>query len=108
MLDNLIKLTGAAWEEKYQKICGRRSLSMDADASRCASVVKGHAAAEGSSEKGTADTLARTDGPANELPETIRGGMEVTIRMASCSMKTWNWLYFHKTAEQQVRLHNTN
>ena len=81
---------------------------MNADASRCASVVKGHAAAEGSSEKGTADTLARTDGPANELPETIRGGLEVTIRMASRSMKTWNWSYLHKTAEQQVRFHKTN
>ena len=28
MLDNLIKLTGAAREEAYQKICGRRSLSV--------------------------------------------------------------------------------
>ena len=62
MLDNLIKLTGAAREEAYQKICGRRSFSVDADARRCASVVKGHAAAECSSEKETADTLAKTTG----------------------------------------------
>ena len=72
MLDNLIKLTGADREEAYKKICGRRLLSVDADARRCASVVKGHAETEGSSEKETADTLAKTDGSANDLPDTIR------------------------------------
>ena len=28
--------------------------------------------------------------------------------MASRSMKTWNWSYIHKTAEQQVCLRKTN
>ena len=34
-LDNLIKFTGAAREEAYQKICGRSSLSVNADESVC-------------------------------------------------------------------------
>ena len=109
---DLLKLSGAAREAAYRKICLRNE---DGDEPEQGGPGKKKKAAKGASAarvthiQGQApETAAREAIPMDELPAAVRAGLELTVRAANRQPKTWSWAHLHKTARPHVRLHESN
>ena len=94
---DLLKLSGAALEVAYRKICLRDEDGDEPAEGKKKKAAKGASAARVTHIQGQApETAAREAIPMDELPAAVRGGLELTVRAASRQLKIWSWARLHK------------